>query len=91
MGLLLKALFANLLRIGSIRTIFKHWRFVLITAPSVSILVIAGGMTGLFQLLEWSTMEQFFALRPLEARDKRILIVTIDEKDITQVGKCIDS
>ncbi|BAY98410.1 two-component hybrid sensor and regulator [Tolypothrix tenuis PCC 7101] len=87
MGLLLKALFANLFRTGLIRTIFKHWRFVLITAPSISILVIAGGMTGLFQLLEWTTMEQFFALRPLEAREKRILIVTIDEKDITQVGK----
>ncbi len=44
-------------------------------------------MTGLFQLLEWTTMEQFFALRPVEPPEKRIVIVTIDEKDITQVGK----
>ncbi|MBD2212561.1 CHASE2 domain-containing protein [Nostoc linckia FACHB-104] len=87
MGLSLKELLANLVSTGLIRTIVKHWRFVLMTAPSVTVLVIAGGMTGLFQLLEWSTMEQFFALRPLETPDKRILIVTIDEKDITQVGK----
>ncbi|BAY33211.1 two-component hybrid sensor and regulator [Nostoc carneum NIES-2107] len=87
MGLLLKGLLANLVSIRLIRTIFKNWRFVLMTAPSVSILVIVGGMTGLFQLLEWSNMEQFFALRPLETREKRILIVTIDEQDITKVGK----
>ncbi|WP_310834411.1 CHASE2 domain-containing protein [Aetokthonos hydrillicola] len=57
------------------------------TAPAVAICVMAGGVTGLFQLLEWSTMEGFFALRLTEPPDKRILIVTIDEQDITQSGK----
>ncbi|WP_330911025.1 CHASE2 domain-containing protein [Nostoc sp. UHCC 0870] len=57
------------------------------TAPAVAICVMTGGMTGLFQLLEWNAMEQFFALRPAEPPDKRILIVTIDEQDITQIGK----
>ncbi len=64
-----------------------HWRFVLMTAPSVAFCVIAGGMVGLFQILEWETLEQFYNLRSLEPRDRRILIVAIDEKDISQVGK----
>ncbi len=63
------------------------WRFVFMTSFSVAIFIIAGGTTGLFQLLEWYTLERFFALRPPEPPEKRILIVTIDEKDITQVGK----
>jgi CHASE2 domain-containing sensor protein/nitrogen-specific signal transduction histidine kinase/DNA-binding NarL/FixJ family response regulator len=79
----------------SVKTIFGYihrvclqdWRSIFMTAPAVAILVMAGGITGLFQLLEWNTMERFFALRPAEPPDKRILIVTIDEQDITQSGK----
>jgi CHASE2 domain-containing sensor protein/CheY-like chemotaxis protein len=82
MKLFFKALFGCVSRVH-----LGHWRFVFMTSPSVAILIIVGGMTGLFQLLEWTTMEQFFALRPIEPPEKRILIVTIDEKDITQVGK----
>ncbi|MBW4616620.1 MAG: CHASE2 domain-containing protein [Desmonostoc vinosum HA7617-LM4] len=82
MRLSLKAIFrrVSVVRLG-------YWRCVLIAAPGVAICVITGGMTGLFQLLEWNAMERFFALRSSEPPEKRILIVTIDEKDITQVGK----
>ncbi|WP_026733191.1 CHASE2 domain-containing protein [Fischerella sp. PCC 9605] len=69
------------------RVIKAQWRYILITAPSVALCVIAGEMAGLFQLLEWQTLEQFYNLRPLEPREKRILIVAIDEKDISQVNK----
>jgi CHASE2 domain-containing sensor protein/CheY-like chemotaxis protein/nitrogen-specific signal transduction histidine kinase len=69
------------------RESFKDWRSPLVIAPTVAIVVIAGGMTGLFQLLEWNTMERFFALRPAEPVDKRILIVTVDEQDIIESGK----
>jgi CHASE2 domain-containing sensor protein/CheY-like chemotaxis protein/nitrogen-specific signal transduction histidine kinase len=69
------------------RVCFQDWRSIFMTAPAVAICVMAGGMTGLFQLLEWNAMEQFFALRPAEPPDKRIVIVTIDEQDITQSGK----
>lgn len=65
----------------------QAWRSIFIAAPAVTICVILGGMTGLFQLLEWNMMERFFALRPAETKDQRILIVTIDEKDIRQSGK----
>ena len=57
------------------------------TANGVAICVIALGMFGFFQLLEWATVERFFVRRPPEPPEKHILIVTIDEKDITKVGK----
>jgi len=64
-----------------------QWREVLISAPSVAGLVIAISYAGLFQLLEWNTLDQFFRLRPLEEKDPRIVIVTISESDITHVGQ----
>ena len=63
------------------------WRGVLITAPSVAGIVIAASSTGLFQLLEWTTHDQFVTLRPREAIDPRIIIVTIDESDLSKVGQ----
>ncbi|MEM7714074.1 MAG: CHASE2 domain-containing protein [Cyanobacteria bacterium P01_A01_bin.68] len=69
------------------KTLLWQWRFIAITTPAVTLAVILGSMAGLFQLLEWTTLEHFFAMRPSEKPEKRILIVTIDEKDITKVGK----
>ncbi|MEA5570040.1 CHASE2 domain-containing protein [Calothrix sp. UHCC 0171] len=66
-----------------------QWRILLITSPSVAICVIVASMLGFFQLLEWSTLEQFFAIRPQKPIDKRILIVTVDEQDITETGKAV--
>jgi CHASE2 domain-containing sensor protein/CheY-like chemotaxis protein len=64
-----------------------RWYYVLIASVSVGLSIIALGMAGLFQLLEWETLEKFYHLRPTEPREKRILIVTIDEQDISFVGK----
>ena len=69
------------------KTLLWQWRFVAITTPAVALTVIAASSAGWFQLLEWATLEHFFAMRPYEKPEKRILIVTIDEKDITKVGK----
>ncbi len=66
-----------------------QWRVVLITSPSVAIIIIAGSMLGWFQLLEWATLEQFFAMRPQKPPEKRVLVVTFDEKDITNTGKAL--
>lgn len=77
----LKAVFAY------INGVQKNWRCIFITAPTVAVCVIAGGMVGLFQLLEWNAAERLLALRPCEPPDKRILVVTIDEEDIKHSGK----
>lgn len=64
-----------------------RWRGLLITAPSVAGLVIAVGSLGLFQLVEWATLDKFFRLRPREAIDSRIAIITIDDSDISALGQ----
>ncbi len=69
------------------KTFLWQWRFVAITTPAVALAVIAASSAGWFQLLERATLERFFAMRPYEKPEKRILIVTIDEQDITKVGK----
>ena len=69
------------------RALLWEWRFVAITTPAVALAVILGSTVGWFGLLERTTLEHFFATRPSEKRDKRILIVTIDEQDITEVGR----
>ncbi len=46
-------------------------------------------MLGWFQLLEWATLEQFFARRPTKPQENRILVVTYDEEDITNTGKAL--
>ncbi|HLO50536.1 MAG TPA: CHASE2 domain-containing protein [Kamptonema sp.] len=63
------------------------WRSVLIAAPSVAFLVMAAKYAGLLQLLELVTLDEFFRLRPREIVDQRIVIVTVDESDITNIGK----
>ncbi|MEO0839564.1 MAG: CHASE2 domain-containing protein [Cyanobacteria bacterium J06643_5] len=69
------------------KALLWEWRFVAITTPVVALAVIGGSTAGWFQLLERTTLEHFFAIRPSEKRDRRILIVTIDEQDITEVGR----
>ncbi len=64
----------------------NQWRFVLIIAPVVAALVTVLDTAGWFQLLEWATLDQFFRLRPVEDIDNRIVIITIDESDLTQLG-----
>ena len=65
----------------------RQWRGLLITAPSVAGLVIAATSLGLFQLLEWATLDHFFRLRPREPTDPRIVIVTINESDASHIGQ----
>jgi CHASE2 domain-containing sensor protein len=63
----------------------KKWQGTLIITPCVAGLVIAGSNIGVFRILEWVTLDQLFRIRPQEAIDKRIVIVTIDEPDIQYV------
>ena len=60
-----------------LRQRLERWRGFLIIAPGVAALVIAGSSVGLFQLLEWAILDQFFRLRPPESIEDRIVIVTV--------------
>ncbi|MGD2181784.1 CHASE2 domain-containing protein [Lusitaniella coriacea] len=64
-----------------------EWRGILTIASSVAGLTIAGSAIGVFQLLEWATIDRLFQLRPAEPVDSRIVIVTIDEPDIQYLGE----
>ena len=64
-----------------------QWRIVWIAAPAIATLVIAVNAAGWLQTLELASLDLLFCLRPKEAPDPRIVIVTIDEADIKQVGQ----
>ncbi|MEM8810418.1 MAG: CHASE2 domain-containing protein, partial [Cyanobacteria bacterium P01_G01_bin.38] len=64
-----------------------RWIAALITTPIVASVVIAVRFTGALQLLEWAAYDQSFHLRSREAIDKRIVLVTIEEADIGELGQ----
>ena len=63
----------------------KQWQGTLLIAPCVAGLIILGSNTGIFRILEWATLDQWFRLNASESIDDRIVIVTIDEPDIKHV------
>lgn len=58
-----------------------------ITTFSITSLTILVQSVGLLQTLEWTVYDRLFSLRPIEPIDDRLLIVTIDEADIENVGQ----
>ena len=71
---------------AKLKRLLWEWRGVLITAPSVTGLLIALRLAGLLQLFELAALDQFFRLRPLEPPDPGIVIVGITESDIQKIG-----
>lgn len=61
---------------------WKEWREVAIATFSVAGTVLLLQTIGVFQLLELVAFDQFFRWRPLEATDRRIIVVGIDEIDL---------
>ncbi|MDC0833770.1 CHASE2 domain-containing protein [Geitlerinema sp. CS-897] len=53
-----------------------------IVGLAVAVATTAATATGAFQLLEWAALDSFFRLRPEEAIDARLLLVTIDETEL---------
>jgi diguanylate cyclase (GGDEF)-like protein len=62
----------------------KH-KGILVTVPSITAIIIGVNFTGAFQSLELGILDQFFRLRPLESPDERIVVVTVDDLDITKI------
>ncbi len=70
------------LMLKKLKTQLWDWRGALITAPTISLLIIGLRSLGLLQSLEWAAFDQYFRLRPSETTDERIIIVGLDEDDI---------
>ena len=49
--------------------------------------MIALSYLGIFQSLELSTLDRWFRLRPKEGKEERIVVVTISESDINDIGQ----
>lgn len=70
---------AQQLRLG------KGW--ITLVTGTVASLVIILRLTGLLQGMEWGALDRCFQVRPLEAIEHRLTIITIDESDIQQLGQ----
>ncbi|MBH8562900.1 CHASE2 domain-containing protein [Nostoc sp. CENA67] len=58
------------------------WRVGALPGIAVIVLVMIARLAGLMQSLEWMAFDNFLRLRPHEPRDKRIVILGINEDDI---------
>ena len=66
--------------------LLRRWSFPLITAPSLVVAITTASVLGAFQLPEGWVRDAFFRLRSPELPDEKIVVVTIDEADLAQVG-----
>lgn len=64
-----------------------RWRGVLLTVPSIGGGLLILRLTGALQFIEIVALDQMFRLRPFEPPDPRIVLVTVDESDIKQLGR----
>ncbi|ACK69850.1 adenylate/guanylate cyclase with Chase sensor [Gloeothece citriformis PCC 7424] len=67
---------------NQLKQLFWQNRGVLITTPSITLLVIIIRSLGLLQSWEWSTYDLFMRWRPQPPQDQRIVIVGINETDL---------
>jgi adenylate cyclase len=58
-----------------------------ITVIGVTAAVLALQWSGSLQLLEWAILDRWFRRRPLESGESRVVIVTIDESDLSRLGR----
>lgn len=62
------------------------WSLLFVTF-SASALTVGATYLKAFQLFEWLTLDTWVRLRPLEPKEDRIVVVTINESDITELGQ----
>jgi CHASE2 domain-containing sensor protein/signal transduction histidine kinase/CheY-like chemotaxis protein len=63
---------------------FLRFRGIQMTIVFVTLMVIALQLTGALQFMECAMLDQWFRARPAEPVDSRIVVVTIDEDDISR-------
>lgn len=72
---------------AKLKQLVWEWRGVFIAAPSMTGIVILLRLAGLLQSMEWAVFDLYMRWRPLEAPDRRIAIVAIDEADMKTIGQ----
>ncbi|NJN85262.1 MAG: CHASE2 domain-containing protein [Leptolyngbyaceae cyanobacterium SL_7_1] len=67
---------------------FKAWGNSRVYLVAIGLTGVIAGLrsVGLFQAVELAAVDQLFRLRPLEAIDQRITIISISDQDINQIG-----
>jgi CHASE2 domain-containing sensor protein/CheY-like chemotaxis protein/nitrogen-specific signal transduction histidine kinase len=73
--------------VNSLQPKFFQWCRLGAIALGAAGAVVALQLTGGLQLLEWVVLDHWFRLRPPEARKSPVVLVTIDEADINQLGR----
>ena len=68
-----------------------QWQGVLLITPSVAAAVILLRTIGLLQAWEWAAFDQYMRLRPAEASDNRVVIVGVNEDDLTALNQALVS
>ncbi|MDJ0594155.1 MAG: CHASE2 domain-containing protein [Pleurocapsa sp. MO_226.B13] len=63
------------------------WSWMPLVALGFTVPILLLRFSGLLQGLEWNLLDRFYRWRPVEASDERIVIVTINETDLKEVGQ----
>ena len=59
---------------------------MIVNGLSAALGTIALSLTGALQVPEWAVLDLFFRVRPVESTDPRIVVITIDDTDISRIG-----
>ncbi len=70
-----------------LKTQIIRWRGIETTAIGVTVTVMVLQLTGALQFLECAVLDQWFRIRPYEVSESRVVIVTIDEPDLSRLGR----
>jgi CHASE2 domain-containing sensor protein len=62
-------------------------RWIIGITTSIYCLIILLRCTGLLQQMEWTNFDRFIQNRPSSGIDSRVVIITIDEPDLQQIGQ----
>ena len=65
-----------------LKTLVWQWWGLLLTVPSLTLLISLLRLSGALQPLSWWSYDLLFKLRPAEPLDERIIIVSLEETDI---------
>ncbi len=72
---------------NQLKKLVWDWRGVIWTVSCITIAITSWRISGWLQTVEWNTLDIMFQLRPPEADDRRITIITIQETDIQKLGQ----